>query len=126
VKTLWGTCVVEDVVACLPHFPMLALDILPSYGGGILPWLFISFMHSPSFVLGYEGWPLLHNFPFYSFSSAQEILPLTNFFLPSTNKFGPMLERGTSTCTLSSHLHFPCFMYSIPKKSWQGESLGSL
>jgi hypothetical protein len=36
---------------------MLAFDILPSYGGGIgiLPWLFISFMHNPSFVLGYGG-----------------------------------------------------------------------
>jgi hypothetical protein len=30
--------------------PMLAFDILPSYGGGIgvLPWLFISFMRNPS------------------------------------------------------------------------------
>jgi hypothetical protein len=39
------------------HSPMLAFDILPSYGGGIgiLPWLFISFMRSPSFVLGYGG-----------------------------------------------------------------------
>jgi hypothetical protein len=39
------------------HSPMLAFDILPSYGGGtgILPWLFISFSRSPSFVLGYEG-----------------------------------------------------------------------
>jgi hypothetical protein len=36
---------------------MLAFDILPSYGGGIeiLPWLFISFMRIPSFVLGYGG-----------------------------------------------------------------------
>jgi hypothetical protein len=34
---------VEDVVAWLPHSPMLAFDILPSYGGdiGILPWLFV-------------------------------------------------------------------------------------
>jgi hypothetical protein len=66
VKTLWGTCMVEDVVAWLPHSPMLAFDILPSYGGGIgtLPWLFISFMRSPSFVLGYGGRSLLHNFPF--------------------------------------------------------------
>jgi hypothetical protein len=57
---------VEDVVAWLPHSPMLAFDILPSYGGGIgiLPWLFISFMRSPSFVLGYGGSALLHNFPF--------------------------------------------------------------
>jgi hypothetical protein len=48
---------VEDVVAWLPHSSMLAFDILPSYGGGIgiLPWLFISFMRSPSFVLGYGG-----------------------------------------------------------------------
>jgi hypothetical protein len=46
---------VKDVVAWLPHSPMLAFDILPSYGGGILPWLFISFMRSPSFVLGYGG-----------------------------------------------------------------------
>jgi hypothetical protein len=48
---------VEDVVAWLPHSRMLAFDILPSYGGGIgiLPWLFISFMCSPSFVLGYRG-----------------------------------------------------------------------
>jgi hypothetical protein len=46
---------VEDVVACLPHSPMLAFDIVPSYGGGIgiLPWFFISFLRSPSFVLGY-------------------------------------------------------------------------
>jgi hypothetical protein len=37
--------------------PMLAFDILPSYGGGIgiHPWLFISFMCSSSFVLGYGG-----------------------------------------------------------------------
>jgi hypothetical protein len=57
---------VEDVVAWLPHSPMLAFDILPSYGGGIgiLPWLFISFMRNPSFVLGYGGLSLLHNFPF--------------------------------------------------------------
>jgi hypothetical protein len=34
-KTSWGTCMVEDVVAWLPHSPMLAFDILPSYGGGI-------------------------------------------------------------------------------------------
>jgi ABC-type xylose transport system permease subunit len=48
---------VEDVVAWLPHSPMLAFDILLSYGGGIgiLPWLLISFMRSPSFVLGYGG-----------------------------------------------------------------------
>jgi hypothetical protein len=48
---------VEDVVAWLPHSPMLAFDILPSYGGGIgvLPWLFINFMRNPSFVLGYGG-----------------------------------------------------------------------
>jgi hypothetical protein len=46
---------VEDVVAWLPHSPMLAFDILPSYGGGtgILPWLFISFKRSPTFVLSY-------------------------------------------------------------------------
>jgi hypothetical protein len=30
-KTSWGICMVEDVVACLPHSPMLAFDILPSY-----------------------------------------------------------------------------------------------
>jgi hypothetical protein len=48
---------VEDVVAWLPHYPMLAFDIIPSYGGAIriLPWLLISFMHSPSFVLVYGG-----------------------------------------------------------------------
>jgi hypothetical protein len=48
---------VEDVVAWLPHSPILAFDILRSYGGGIgiLPWLFISFMRSPSFVLVYGG-----------------------------------------------------------------------
>jgi hypothetical protein len=36
---------VEDVVAWLPHSPMLSFDIIPSFGGGIgiLPWLFISF-----------------------------------------------------------------------------------
>jgi hypothetical protein len=56
---------VEEVVVWLPHSPMLAFDILRSYGGiGILPWLFISFMRSPSFVLGYEGGSLLHNFVF--------------------------------------------------------------
>jgi hypothetical protein len=40
---------VEDVVAWLPHSPMLAFDIIPSYDGGIgiLPWLFISFMAAP-------------------------------------------------------------------------------
>jgi hypothetical protein len=54
------------VVAWLHQSPMLAFDILPSYGGGIgiLPWLLISFMRSSSFVLGYGGWSLLHNFPF--------------------------------------------------------------
>jgi hypothetical protein len=43
---------VEDVVAWLPHSPMLAFDILPSYGGGIgiLPWLLSSFMRSHSFI----------------------------------------------------------------------------
>jgi hypothetical protein len=43
---------VEYVVAWLPNSPMLAFDITPSYGGGIgiLPWLFISLMRSPSFV----------------------------------------------------------------------------
>jgi hypothetical protein len=48
---------VEDVVAWLPHSPMLAFDIIPAYGGGIgiLPTLCISFMRSPSFVLGYRG-----------------------------------------------------------------------
>jgi hypothetical protein len=49
---------VEDVVAAwLPTPPCFGFDILPSYGGGIgiLPWLFISFMRSPSFVLGYGG-----------------------------------------------------------------------
>jgi hypothetical protein len=47
----------EDVVAWLPHSPMLAFDIIPSYGDviGILPLLFISFMRSPSFILGYRG-----------------------------------------------------------------------
>jgi hypothetical protein len=48
---------VEDVVVLLLHSPMLAFDILPSYGGGIgiLPWLFISFMRILSFVFGYGG-----------------------------------------------------------------------
>jgi hypothetical protein len=48
---------VDDVVAWLPHSPMIAFDILSSYGGGIgiLPWLLIGFMRSPSFVLGYGG-----------------------------------------------------------------------
>jgi hypothetical protein len=32
-KTSWGTCMVEDVVAWLPHSPMLAFDMLSSYGG---------------------------------------------------------------------------------------------
>jgi hypothetical protein len=36
---------------------------------------------------------LLQQFFFYSFLSVQEILPLTNFCLPSTNKFSPMLEE---------------------------------
>jgi hypothetical protein len=26
--------------------------------------LFVSFMRNPSFILGYGGWSLLHNFPF--------------------------------------------------------------
>jgi hypothetical protein len=38
------------------------------------------------------------------------------------------LERGTSTCTLLSSplIYFPCFMHLTPKKSRQGENLGSL
>jgi hypothetical protein len=53
----WLGCWNFTVNTWLPHFPMLAFDILPSYGGGIgiLPWLFISFMHNPSFVFGYGG-----------------------------------------------------------------------
>jgi hypothetical protein len=56
-KTSWGTCMVEDVVACapLPHACIWHTSFI---------WLFISFMRSPSFVLGYGGWFLLHNFPF--------------------------------------------------------------
>jgi hypothetical protein len=40
---------VEDVVAWLPHSPMLAFDILPSYGGGngILPWLLLASCAAP-------------------------------------------------------------------------------
>jgi hypothetical protein len=55
---------VEDVVAWLPHSPMLAFDIIPSYGGGILPWLLISFMRSPSFVLATEDDPFYTIFLF--------------------------------------------------------------
>jgi hypothetical protein len=39
-----------------------------------------------------------------------------------------MLEKGTSTCTLFSHLHLYVFLASctrLPKKSQQGEILGS-
>jgi hypothetical protein len=38
---------------------MLAFDIHPSYGGGIgiLPWLFIIFMRSPSFAWATEDDP---------------------------------------------------------------------
>jgi hypothetical protein len=52
-KTLWGTCMVKDVVAAwLPTPPCFAFDILPLHGDGIgiLPWLFISLMRSPSFI----------------------------------------------------------------------------
>jgi hypothetical protein len=37
-------------VAWLPHSPMLAFDILPSYGGGIgiLPWLLLASCAAPS------------------------------------------------------------------------------
>jgi hypothetical protein len=40
---------VEDVVAWLSHSPMLAFDILPSYGGGIgiLPWLLLASCAAP-------------------------------------------------------------------------------
>jgi hypothetical protein len=59
-----GTCMVEDVVAWLPHSPMLAFDILQNMvkalaflhkvvASGSLHVLFISLMCSPSFVLGY-------------------------------------------------------------------------
>jgi hypothetical protein len=41
--------------------------------------LFISFMRGPSFVLGYGGWSLIHNFLFNLFLPVQEILPLINF-----------------------------------------------
>jgi hypothetical protein len=63
--------------------------------------------------------------PFYSFFVGTRN-PSSNQILSPLNKFSPMLERGMSTSTLASHLHFPCFMFSIPKKSRQGESLGSL
>jgi hypothetical protein len=44
-----------------------------------------------------EDDPSYTSFLFKSFLSVQEILPLTNFYLPSTKKFSPMLERGTLT-----------------------------
>jgi hypothetical protein len=40
---------VGDVVAWLPHSPMLAFDIFPSYGGGIgiIPWLLLALRATP-------------------------------------------------------------------------------
>jgi hypothetical protein len=67
--------------------------------------LLISFMCSSSFILGYGGWSLLHNFSFLFLFVGTRNPSSNQFCLPSTNKFSPMLERGTSTCTLSSHLH---------------------
>jgi hypothetical protein len=89
---------VEDVVAWLPHSPMLESAHFSS----------IRWWHQdPSMCSSWatEDDPSYIIFLFNSFSSVQEILPLIKFCLPSTNKFSPMLERGTSTCTLSSHLH---------------------
>jgi hypothetical protein len=63
---------------------MLSFDILPTYGGGIgiLPWLFISFMRSPSFVLGYGG---LTQFSFLIFFVGTRN-PSSNQFLSPFNK----------------------------------------
>jgi hypothetical protein len=90
---------VDDVAAWLPHSPMLAFDILPSYSGGIgippcvrlLAWC----AAPPS--LGYGGWSFSNNSSFLFFFAGTR----TKFYLHSINKFCPMLERATSTCTLS-------------------------
>jgi hypothetical protein len=73
---------VEDVVVWLPHSPMLAFDILPSYGGGIgtLPWLLLaSCATPPSSRPTKDDLSYTISFLFFFISPIQEILPLTNF-----------------------------------------------
>jgi hypothetical protein len=107
VKTLWGTCMVEDVVVWLPHSPMLAFDILPSCGGGIgIPpcGCLLAWCAAPHRLGLRRMIPLTQVSFLISFTGTRN--PSSNqFCLPSTNKFSPMLERGMSTCTLSYHLH---------------------
>jgi hypothetical protein len=71
----------EDVVAWLPHSPMLAFDILPSYdgGNGILPWLLLASCAAPPSSRATEDDPSSTKLPFYSSLPAQEVLPLTKF-----------------------------------------------
>jgi hypothetical protein len=81
VKTLWGTCMVEVVVAWLPHSPMLAFDIVPLYVGGIgIPPCGCLFAWYAAPHLGLRRMISLTQFPFF-ISPVQEILPLTNFCL---------------------------------------------
>jgi hypothetical protein len=77
---------VEDVVAWLPHSPMLAFDILQNMVEALvsLHVLFISLMCSPSSWATEDDPSII--LPFYSFSSVQEILPLTNFVSLQQNK----------------------------------------
>jgi hypothetical protein len=67
-------------VAWLPHYPMLAFDILPSYGGGIgiLPWFLLSSCAAPPSFWATEDDPSYTISFLIFFISVQEILPLTN------------------------------------------------
>jgi hypothetical protein len=126
------------VGAWLPHSPMLAFAIHPSYGGGInippqggdieIPpyGCLLASCAAPPSSWAMEDDPSSTILPFYSSLTAQVVLPLTKFCLHSANNFSPMLEGGTSTCTLSSHLHFPCFMYLTPKEIPTSRNFGFL
>jgi hypothetical protein len=94
-------------VAWLPHSPMLAFDILSSYGGGIeiLPWSLLASCAAPPSSWATKDDPSYTVFLFNLSLPTHEVFPLTKFCLHLTNNFSPMLERETSTCTFSSHLH---------------------
>ena len=105
---------VEDGVAWLPHSPMLLpyfphmVVALESFQGCLLA----SCVAPPSFwaTKGDPSSTIL----LLLFTGTRN--PSSNqFCLPSTNKFSPMLERGTSTCTFSSHLHFYTFFASCTR-----------
>ena len=100
-------------MAWLPHSPMLAIDILPPHSGG----LHLVVHAQPLLHLGLRRVILLQQF-FFFYSPVQEILPLTNFvFLQSQPHVG---KRNFNLCQLVPSpplLHFPCFMYSILKRS---------